>query len=116
MYALIKQEQLKGKGFYETLPDGRIILPFSELKMMGSVSDIDVISSARELKGLIKKQKESGLYDKPVEGGEVTEPDSSIVLQPEENTSDLEAGEAEELPAVDVLESEQILESDTESN
>lgn len=51
--------------FYETLPDGRAILPFSALKMLGSVQNVDIISSAREVKELIRAQKESGQFDKP---------------------------------------------------
>lgn len=80
MYILIKPEQVKRRGFYETMPDGRAILPFSDLKMLGTVKDVDVIATSRELKSLIKEQKDSGLYDKPEE----VDPGFSIDPQPKE--------------------------------
>ena len=65
MYVLIDIEQLAEKSrkeeFFEKMPDGRAILPISELKTMGSVTNVDVITTARELKELIRQQNEAGI-------------------------------------------------------
>lgn len=66
-YILIEPDTARAKGleYFETLPDGRAILDFSYLKVLGSMGQVEVIGSASELQTLIKEQKTSGLYDIP---------------------------------------------------
>ena len=65
-YLLVKEEQLSGQGYdyqyAERIPDGRIILPLSALKVLSNFTP-EIISDDSLLL-LIKEQKESGLYDK----------------------------------------------------
>lgn len=64
-YLLIKPEVLESKGikYFERMPDGRAIADFSMLRVIGSVGDVQIVSSAEELKKMIQEQKNSGLYD-----------------------------------------------------
>lgn len=68
-YLLVKPEELDVQGYAyqyaERIPDGRIILPLSALKVLSNFSP--EILSDDKLKALIKEQKESGLYDPPQE-------------------------------------------------
>lgn len=68
-YLLVKPEELDGQGYdykyAERIPDGRVILPLSALKVLSNFSP-EVLSKDK-LKALIKEQKESGLYDSPEE-------------------------------------------------
>lgn len=68
-YLLVKPEELDGQGYdykyAERIPDGRVILPLSALKVLSNFSP--EILSDDKLKALIKEQKESGLYDPPQE-------------------------------------------------
>lgn len=68
-YLLVKPEELDGQSYdyqyAERIPDGRIILPLSALKVLSNFSP--EILSDDKLKALIKEQKESGLYDSPEE-------------------------------------------------
>ena len=58
MYLLVNAEQLKTRsGRYETMPDGRSIVPMSDQRILGTLKDVDIISTARELKQLIEEQK-----------------------------------------------------------
>lgn len=64
MYALIdlaKVKKVRSGKFYETLPDGRAIVPFSELRAFGTLENVGIVATALELKQLIEKQKEQGL-------------------------------------------------------
>lgn len=64
MYALIdlaKVKKVRSGKFYETLPDGRAIVPFSELRAFGTLEKVDIVATALELKQLIEKQKEQGI-------------------------------------------------------
>lgn len=59
MYILVKEEdvrntQLRGM-FHERMPDGRLVMPISELKMLGSVDNCQIVASAKELKELIRR-------------------------------------------------------------
>lgn len=69
-YLLVKEEQLAGKDYdyryAERIPDGRIILPLSALKVLSGFAP-EVLSD-EDLKALIKEQQESGLYDAPADG------------------------------------------------
>lgn len=66
-YLLIKPEILTEKGIehFETLPDGRAIVDFSMMKVLGSMTDVEIVSTAEEVLALREKQEKSGLYDKP---------------------------------------------------
>jgi len=68
-YLLVKPEELDGQGYdykyAERIPDGRVILPLSALKVLSNFSP--EILSDDKLKALIKEQKESDLYDPPQE-------------------------------------------------
>ena len=68
-YLLVKPEELDGQGYdykyAERIPDGRVILPLSALKVLSHFSP--EILSDDKLKALIKEQKESDLYDPPQE-------------------------------------------------
>ena len=64
-YLLVKPEELDEQGYdykyVERIPDGRVILPLSALKVLSNFSP-EVLSKDK-LKALIKEQKESGLYE-----------------------------------------------------
>lgn len=64
-YLLVKEEHLIGKDYdyryAERIPDGRIILPLSALKVLSGFTP-EVLSD-ENLKVLIKEQRESGVYD-----------------------------------------------------
>lgn len=68
-YLLVKEEQLNGQEFdyqyAERIPDGRIILPLSALKVLSNFTP-EIISDDSLLL-LIKQQQDSGLYGKPEE-------------------------------------------------
>lgn len=65
MYILVEEKDVKNAQvlsmFHERMPDGRLILPVSELKMLGSVSDCQIVASAKELKELISSGAENSL-------------------------------------------------------
>ena len=66
MYILIEKKKLKADSrFHERMPDGRLILPFSALRTLGTVTDVDIIGSATELKRLIAAQQEAGITPPP---------------------------------------------------
>lgn len=56
MYVIVEKAKLEGKffGIMNTLPDGRVYIPISEMRNVGTLLDIDIIGSARELKELIE--------------------------------------------------------------
>ena len=64
-YLLVKPEELDGQNYdskyAERIPDGRVILPLSALKVLSNFAPN--ILSDDKLKVLIKEQKESGIYD-----------------------------------------------------
>lgn len=79
-YLLVDPEVLESKGiqYFERIPDGRGIVDFSMLRVIGSVDNVQIVGTKRELDKLVREQKESGLYDTPtilpeVDGGQVTE-------------------------------------------
>lgn len=55
MYVVVDREKLEGRyfGIMNELPDGRVYIPISEMRQVGSLLGVDIIGSARELKGLI---------------------------------------------------------------
>lgn len=62
-YILVQPEVLKSAGinYFKTIPDGRGIADFSLLKVLGSVSGVDIVGSATELKKLIAQQEAEGI-------------------------------------------------------
>lgn len=65
MYILVKKENVKNeellKMYHEQMPDGRLILPMSDMKMLGSVAECEIVATASELKdrmsGNLKEQE-----------------------------------------------------------
>jgi len=57
MYILVKKENVKNeellKMYHEQMPDGRLILPMSDMKMLGSVAECEIVATASELKDRI---------------------------------------------------------------
>lgn len=94
-YLLVKSEELDGQGYdyqyAERIPDGRVILPLSALKVLSNFSP-DILSDEK-LKALIKEQQESGLYNPPATDGVIDETQSEEPVTGE--------GDADELPAED---------------
>ncbi len=68
-YLLVKPEELDGQGYdyryAERIPDGRVILPPSALRVLSNFTP-EILDD--KLKALIKEQKESGLYNPPEDG------------------------------------------------
>ena len=66
-YLLVAPDVLDAKGikYYERIPDGRGIVDFSMLRVIGSVESVQIVGSKRELDKIIMEQKESGMYDTP---------------------------------------------------
>lgn len=83
-YLLVKEEQLIGQGYNyqynERIPDGRIILPMSAVKVLSNFTP-EIISDDSLIQ-LIKDQKDSGLYDAPEEEVPVGEGDNSETETP----------------------------------
>lgn len=61
-YILIDRERVKDRAFHETMPDGRVILPFSEVKMSGVLENVTIVPSAIALKAMIQEQKDNGVH------------------------------------------------------
>lgn len=89
-YLLVKPEVLESKGikYFERMPDGRAIADFSMLRVIGSVGDVQIVSSAEELKKMIEEQKSSGQY--------VTEENPESGTVGADGTDDVEIPETEE--------------------
>lgn len=66
-YLLVAPDVLDAKGikYYERIPDGRGIVDFSMIRVIGSVESVQIVGSKKELDKLILEQKESGMYDTP---------------------------------------------------
>ena len=62
MYVVAEKTKLEGRffGMMNTLPDGRVYIPISEMRNVGTLLDVDIIGSARELKAIIEKQSAKG--------------------------------------------------------
>ena len=96
MYVIVEKAKLEGKffGIMNTLPDGRVYIPISEMRNVGTLLDIDIIGSARELKELIEKQQEA------MQGSEDIDPGFSVTLGEEEEIDpsfSVTPGEEEEI-------------------
>ncbi len=99
MYVIVEKAKLEGKffGIMNTLPDGRVYIPISEMRNVGTLLDIDIIGSARELKELIEKQQEA------MQGSEDIDPGFSVTPEEEidrgfsqEQNPDSDRGASEE--------------------
>ena len=99
MYVIVEKAKLEGKffGIMNTLPDGRVYIPISEMRNVGTLLDIDIIGSARELKELIDKQQEA------MQGSEDIDPGFSVTPEEEidpgfsqEQNPDSDSGASEE--------------------
>lgn len=83
MYILVKKTDVSNEEilnmYHETMPDGRLILPISDLRMLGSVSNCQIVASAKELKQLIKINAEEVANNK-VDGvqGDGTEDGNTV--------------------------------------
>lgn len=88
MYVIVEKAKLEGKffGIMNTLPDGRVYIPISEMRNVGTLLDIDIIGSARELKELIEKQE-------AMQGTEDIDPGFSQEPNPDSDSGASEEGE-----------------------
>ena len=73
MYILVSEKDIKSesvkKAYHERMPDGRLIMTPQELKMLGSIPNVQIVSTARELKELMKKPVASDQpTDTPADG------------------------------------------------
>lgn len=66
-YLLVSPDVLDAKGvkYYNRIPDGRGIVDFTMLRVIGSVENVQIVGSKKELDKLVLEQKESGMYDTP---------------------------------------------------
>lgn len=97
-YLLVAPDVLDTKGikYYERIPDGRGIVDFTMLRVIGSVESVQIVGSKKELDKLILEQKESGMYDTPTIlpelGGELvaeeTPIDEDFSVNPDTSTTD----------------------------
>lgn len=83
MYILVKKKDVSNEEilnmYHETMPDGRLILPISDLRMLGSIPNCQIVASAKELKELIKINAEE-VADNKVDGvqGDGTEDGDTV--------------------------------------
>lgn len=80
MYVIVEKAKLEGKffGIMNTLPDGRVYIPISEMRNVGTLLDIDIIGSARELIELIEKQQEAMQGTEDIDPGFSVTPEEEI--------------------------------------
>lgn len=102
-YLLVKPEVLKAKGIenYETIPDGRAVVDFSMLRVLGSIPDVEIVSTASEVLAKIEEQKKSGLYDKPQIDAESPLPDGSVDVPADTTDTNFSEAEQSEDPQLD---------------
>ena len=82
-----------------TLPDGRVYIPISEMRNVGTLLDIDIIGSARELKELIEKQQEAMQGTEDIDPGFSVTPEEEEEIDPgfsQEPNPDSDGGASEE--------------------
>lgn len=89
MYILVDKSKVKDKAFHETMPDGRVILPATALKMQGRMDGVTLVSSGAELKALIEAQKKAGIV--PATPA-IPVPEDPVTTEPTE----VSGGESEE--------------------
>lgn len=95
-YLLVKSEDLDAQGYpyqyAERIPDGRVILPISALKVLSNFTP-DVLDE-ESLKALIRQQREQQPTEEEVavdEGFSVMPPQEEITDQVEEGGTDNES-------------------------
>ena len=101
MYVIVEKAKLEGKffGIMNTLPDGRVYIPISEMRNVGTLLDIDIIGSARELKELIEKQQEAMQGTEDIDPGFSVTPGEEEEIDPgfsQEPNPDSDSGASEE--------------------
>lgn len=72
MYYLIKKEQLPEylqEKFYETVPDGRVIITEQEVKMCPHLTEVDTFITYRDLKAYIDSNKPAAQSAKTAKKG-----------------------------------------------
>lgn len=83
-YLLVAPDVLDTKGikYYERIPDGRGIVDFTMLRVIGSVESVQIVGSKKELDKLILEQKGSGMFDTPTTlpelGGELVADETPV--------------------------------------
>ena len=97
-YLLVTPDVLDSKGikYYERIPDGRGLVDFTMIRVIGSVENVQIVGSKKELDKLILEQKESGMFDKPTIlpelGGELvtdeTTVDKGFAVNPDAGSTD----------------------------
>lgn len=93
MYILVKKTDVSNeeilKMYHETMPDGRLILPISDLRMLGSIPNCQIVASAKELKELIKINAEEVANNK-VDGvqGDGTEDGNTVEAGRQDSAAD----------------------------
>lgn len=107
----------KGLKYFETMPDGRAILDFGMLRVLGSVAEVELVGSSKALKEMIKEQEASGLYNQPeVEDTTVaddTVTDNGEVADNGESTEGEAVVETEEPASEEPAEDETVAETET---
>lgn len=93
MYILVKETDVNNeeilKMYHETMPDGRLILPISDLRMLGSIPNCQIVASAKELKQLIKINAEEVAQNKiDEEQGESTEDGNTVEAGRQDGAAD----------------------------
>ena len=97
-YLLVTPDVLDAKDikYYERIPDGRGIVDCTMIRVIGSVENVQIVGSKKELDKLILEQKESGMFDKPTIlpelGGELvtdeTTVDKGFTINPDAGSTD----------------------------
>ena len=82
MYILVNKDDIQvasiRDAYHETMPDGRVILSGSELKMAGSIANCQIVATARQLRDLAEEQPvEEQPVDTPVTPGTDVDSDGS---------------------------------------
>lgn len=92
-YLLVKSEDLDAQGYpyqyAERIPDGRVILPISALKVLSNFTP--EVLDEESLKALIRQQREQ----QPTEEEVAVDEGFSVMPPQEETTDQVEEGEAE---------------------
>lgn len=77
--ARIAQE--KGLKYFEKMPDGRAIMDLGMIRVLGSMSNVEIVANVKELKAKIQQQKDSGLYGANVEVEEPATESTEVVTE-----------------------------------
>ena len=122
MYILVSEKDIKSesvkKAYHERMPDGRLIMTPQELKMLGSVPNVQIVSTARELKELMKKPVVS---EGQTSGGQTGDDDMDSFFtghgadtQPDGDTEEEQQDEADEGGEAENANTDNIGEEETE--